>query len=308
MFSESNLPQHCITWRQNAHTPHIYDVELNNIGSFKRRYDTFECHLVVYPYSRYITAKNVHIFPYEEYVKDITSERKSAYSKIGDQSQKAFGLLFGAVITAVVAYLKPSDFFSVEALVSVFAAYLLGKDLWNDVERLLTKLSNKGRLRFQELYYLYELDPHTTLTNYSYLAKWRRYGKHQILPEKMDMIEHSNSQTVRLHFNLHRWEDISDDHIHLFSVHIDEALADQFTIDKLMLGLKMSFNRTMFMGHHACFELFQSADAAKIGCLDDKGLWHKQRVFYRHIRRWGHWKWFAKSGIAQLEATLIDLP
>lgn len=304
MFSEKTLPQHVITWRRSADEPHIYDVELNGITAFKRRYDSLECHVVIYPYSRKVTANQFHIFPYEEYVKDIATNRKSAYTKIGEQSNKAFGLLFGAVITAIVAYWKPSDFFSVEALVSVFAAYVLGKELWDDVERLLHSATKNWRWRFQELYYLYQLDHNTTLTNYSYLAKRRRYGKDQVIAEKMDMIEHSNSQTVRLHFDLHRWNVLSEDSLHLFSVHIDEPLSDHFAAADLMLGVKLSFNRRHFL-HTTCFELFQSADGKRIGCLDDKGNWYDNRVFYRHTQLFGRWKWFAKSGISDTETSLL---
>jgi hypothetical protein len=296
VFSPHPTPKHCITWQPNPTNPAIYELELNDINSFKQHYDELECHLVVYPYSRAISANDFHLQPYEEYVKDIASNRKSAYSKVGDQSNKTFGILFGSVIIAIVALLKPSDFFSVEALVSIFAGYVLGKDLWNDVERLLVNISKKWRLRFQELYYLYELDPHTTLTNYSYLAKWRRYGKRQILPDKMDMIEHSNSQTIRLSFNLQRWKDLQDQSLHLFSIHVSEQIAAQFSTDKMMLGLKLSFNKKKW-GYTKCLELFQSADGEQMGCLDDKGNWHNQHIFYRHTRRIYRWKWLVKSGL-----------
>ncbi|MBK8471581.1 MAG: hypothetical protein IPL33_04930 [Sphingobacteriales bacterium] len=303
-YNEQELPQQLIVWRRNPNATHIYDVILNDLSAFKHSYDRLECHVVIYPYSRQITANQFHIYPYEEYIKDISTGRKSAYQRIDEQTNRAFGIALGVLIVAIVAYWQPSNIFSVDSLVSVFGAYVLGKELWRDIERWLVQLTQRRQWRFQELYYRYALDQYTTLTNYAYLAKRRRYGREQVLPERMDMIEHSNSQTVRLCFDLHRWAELADNNVHLFSVHFDETHAAQHATEGGMLGLKLSFNRRRW-SHTACFELFQSADGQEMGCLDEQGKWHTRRVFYRHTHLWGRWKWFARSGVSTKEAILI---
>lgn len=87
-YNEQELPQQLIVWRRNPNATHIYDVILNDLSAFKHSYDRLECHVVIYPYSRQITANQFHIYPYEEYIKDISTGRKSAYQRIEFQLSK----------------------------------------------------------------------------------------------------------------------------------------------------------------------------------------------------------------------------
>ena len=286
-----------ITLRHNPAVPEIYDIELNHIEQIKSHYDTFECHVVIYPYSRKITANNFHFYPFEEYVKDINDNRKSAYNRTHETGNKLFGSLFAALVVLVVFRINPNDFLSVEAIVSAFGAYILGKDLWTDLERWLIRLTQNRTLRFSEQYYQYELDKNTTLTNYSYFAKRERYGKVHFLPQKMDFLEHSNSQTARLFFNTSDWHiENSENIVHILSLHVDPHLFSSFQREGFLLGIKLSFNRSVGP-YTRCYEVFQSLHRDTLGCLDEKREWCENSVFYRQTRTLGRVKYFAKSGV-----------
>ncbi len=64
-----------------------YDIEIQYIEKL-RKYSSFECHIVVYPYSRKISSENIKFNPFEEYVKDIQLNQKSAYFKIKSDFNK----------------------------------------------------------------------------------------------------------------------------------------------------------------------------------------------------------------------------
>ena len=286
--------------RRNEEIPGIYDVELRHLDEL-RQYDSVECHVVLYPYSRKICSKNIAIHPYEEYVKDILSHHKSAYTKAGSQFNKLFGIMIGLLITVIFFKFKPSDLFSVESIVSVFGAYFVGKEIWDDIERNLIEISKTWRLRYQENYYFYRLEKRTTLTNYSWFAKKQRYGKTPLLPEQIDFIEKSNSQTLRLLFNMKdvgasgSWEMLASSG-HLFSWHLEPELVDEFEKEGFLLGVKLSLNK-QFLCFTKRLELFQSLHRQSKGALDEHGLWTDNTVFYRKTFTCGRYKAFLKSGL-----------
>ncbi|MCP4404126.1 MAG: hypothetical protein GY801_43320 [bacterium] len=286
--------------RQNEKIQNIYDVEMRHLDEL-RQYDSVECHIVLYPYSRKICSENIRFQPYEEYVKDILSHHKSAYTSAGSQFNKLFGIMIGLLITAIFFKFKPSDLFSVESIVSVFGSYFVGKEIWDDIERNLIEISKSWRLRYQENYYSYRLEKRTTLTNYSWFAKKQRYGKTPLLPEQMDFIEKSNSQTLRLYFNMNdvgasgSWEMMASSG-HLFSLHLDPELIDDFEKDGFLLGVKFSVNK-QFLGFTKRLELFQSLHRDSKGALDEHGLWTDNTVFYRKTLTCGRIKAFLKSGL-----------
>lgn len=297
--------ENLLTLRHSSAVPEIYDMEMNNILAVRDLYDVVECHIVVYPYSRKVTSDNFHFYPFEEYVKDINDNRKSAYNHTYASTNRMFGLFFAMLVVFIVFEINPKDFFSVEAIVSAFGAYILGKDLWPDLERGLIKLTQNSRLRFLEQYYQYELDRNTTLTNYSYFAKRERYGKFHLLPQKMDFLEHSNSQTARLLFDTKDWHNYSENTAHILSLHIDPSLLNAFQREGFLLGIKLSFNQ--HIGPYTrCYEVFQSFNREECGCLNEKSIWLANCVFYRQTRVLGRVKYFAKSGILQ-DKKIIDV-
>jgi hypothetical protein len=288
--------------RRNEEHSNIYDVEMRQLDEL-RQYDSVECHIVLYPYSRKLDSANISVHPYEEYVKDILSQHKSAYASAGSQFNKLFGIMLGLLITVIFFKLKPSDLFSVESIVSVFGAYFVGKEIWDDIERNLIEFSKSWRLRYQERYYSYRLEKRTTLTNYSWFAKKQRYGKTPLLPELMDFIEKSNSQTLRLLFNMNdigstgSWEMMASSG-HLFSLHLDPEFVDELEKEGFLLGVKLSLNK-QFLGFTKRLELFQSLHRDSKGALDEHGLWTDNALFYRKTLTFGRIKAFLKSGLLQ---------
>jgi len=229
-----------------------------------------ECHVVLYPYSRRVTSEAIAFYPFEEYVKDVLSHQRSAYTRIHSPFNEAFGLLLGLMIAVVFAVFKPQDLLSIESIVSVFAAYAIGKDLWDDIDRALVQVSKEWRICFQDNYYRYQAEKPTTLTFYSLLAKRRRYGKSSLLPEQIDFIKQSNSQTLRMCFNTKDLVSLAEPSAHVHSIHIDPPLSEEFEKSGFLFGIKLSFNKS-FLGIMKCFELFQSIDKDSIGCLDEEG-------------------------------------
>jgi hypothetical protein len=287
--------QHLIRLRKNDDVSHIYDVAVQDAQRLNA-YPQVECHVVLYPYSRQVSAQDLAFYPFEEYVRDVLSRQRSAYVAVQEQFNELFGLLLGAAIALIFARFKPAELLSIESIVSVFGAYVIGKELWDDIERALIEVSKNWRLRFQEGYYRYRLEKHTTLTTYSYLAKRRRYGKAALLPERVDLIKQSNSETLRLCFNTRDAPFPSGPAAHLCSIHVDPARVDAFEREGFLLGIKLSLNRR-WLAITRSLELFQSIDRCARGCLDEDGNWTEGGVFYRRTYSLGRLKFYYQKGI-----------
>ena len=217
-----NLAQYL---RINHSKEGIYDLELQNINKL-RKFSSVECHILIYPFSRKITANDIACNPFEEYAKDIKEGYGSIYSKVSFIFNKILGLIMSALIFLAFLIFAPSAFLSIDSVVAIFAAYIIGKELGNDLEMLLVKISNKKRLQFYNDYFIYQLEALTTLTKYSQYAKRYRYGKESILPTKMDFDKRSNSQIVRLNF---KREDLGKaDNAHILSIRVSDKLIREF--------------------------------------------------------------------------------
>lgn len=286
--------QKSIALKRNTRFPNIWDVELGNIRELAR-YNFVECHLVLYPKSRKICSKNIAFNPFEEYASD-SAGSKSAYERIHRGFHEFFGLILGALIFLLFFLFNPQDLLSVESVVSIFGAYFLGKDFWDDIETLLIGLTKKLPLRYVGDYYAYRLEKHTTLSRYAFLAKRFRYGRETVLPAKMDLIQQSNSQTLRMFFRREVFRSMRDNSAHILSIHLDPALADEFESRGYLFGVKLGFNRRRFLGH-AGVEIFQSLLEGKRGCLDERGEWHADAAFFRKIRQCGRIKLFYGKGL-----------
>ncbi|MCI0471022.1 MAG: hypothetical protein L0Y73_05130 [Candidatus Aminicenantes bacterium] len=303
MKIQDNLYSDIIRVIKNNKTPEILDVELQHINDLKK-FDAVECHIVLYPYSRKMNARHFEFIPFEEYVHEIASHHRSAYTSFAGSFNNIFGLLLGLLITIVFLIFKPADLFSVESIAAVFGAYFVGKQLWDDIENLLIDISKNWRIRYMERYYFYKLEKHTTLSFYSQLAKKRRYGAVSLLPEKMDFNLQNNSQTLRLQFNMKDLSNLPESGAHILSIHINPELLHIFNEEGFMFGLKFSFNKR-FLGITRRCELFQSLDKDVKGCLDETGAWINDAVFYRHTLTLGRVKYFMKKGILQ-NKNLLD--
>lgn len=271
--------------------PHIFDVELTGLERLQG-FDSLEFHAVVYPYSRKVDAHHISFKPYEEYVEDIAGDQRSSYARIGEPFRNIFGIILGVFIILIFACFKPEELFSIESIVSVFGAYTVGKELWSDLEAWLVKLTDNRKLRFQPRYYMYKLERHTTVTRYSRLARKHRYGMSVVLPDQMDFIQQSNSQTIRMYFNHADYGGVlAENKVHVLSIHLDPEALSAFEEGGYMLGFKISLNR--HIGHYRrSIELFQSFDGASKGCLDLQELWVPEAVLCRNTFSLSRWKWY----------------
>jgi hypothetical protein len=305
VFNPDNLPDSLLTLRQNADAPEVFEVELNCLDQIKQFYDELECHLVLYPYSRKIVSKRYHFTPFEEYIRDIANRHRSAYRPISEKMNKTFGLILGSTIALFFAKFKLDDLFSVESVVSVFGAYLLGKDLWTDIDHFLINATKNYRFRYTDAYYYYELERNTTLAQYSHFARQQRYGKQQLLPQKLDFIENSNSQTVRMLFKTKDWKNSTETSAHILSLRFSPKILDLLHDEGFMLGVKWSFNRQRRLSCQH-FEVFQSLHKQTPGSINEHGVWNDNAFFFRQTTTFGRLKYFASSGMVNREKSLID--
>jgi hypothetical protein len=289
--------QDIIRLRKNEEVPYIYDVAVEGAERLSG-YSQLECHVVLYPYSRQVSSEDIAFYPFEEYVRDVLSRQRSAYAPIERQFNELFGLMLGAAIALVFARLKPTELLSIESIVSVFGAYAIGKELWDDIERALVNVSKNWRLRYQEDYYRYRLEKHTTLTSYSYLGKRRRYGVAAWLPERVDFIKQSNSQTLRMCFDARELRVPPGSSAHIHSIHVDPERLGALEEEGFLFGVKLSLNRRT-LGVMRCLELFQSVDGGTRGCLDEEGRWVEGALFYRRTFSLGRFKFYRSSGVVE---------
>lgn len=302
MKLQDDIYRDIIRVKKNPAVPDIYDVELMHLDRLKQC-DSVECHIIVYPYSRKILSKHFEFNPYEEYVNDIAANQKSAYTKIKDSFKNVFGLFLGVLITVIFFIFKPVDLFTVESIVSVIGAYFVGKELWDDIENLMMDISKDWRVRYLDRYYYYRLEKNTTLSLYSQLAKKRRYGQAVVLPELMDFIQKSNSQTIRMYFHMKDLKKCEEDSAHILSIRMNSELLTDFEQEGYMFGVKLSFNKC-FLGGVRSLEFFQSMDKDLKGCLDAAGEWANKGIFYRKTFTMGRLKYFRGTGLLTNESLL----
>lgn len=295
--------QPIVLLRKNKEVTGVFDVELNNIQNIKKYYSEIEFHIVLYPYSRKIKATKYCILPFEEYVKDLLHNKRSAYTLVTDYANRWFGIFFGGIITLIFAFFNPNSFLAIDAIVSIFAAYFLGKDLWNEIERALIKLTQNFKLRFTEQYYSYYLERNTTLTNYTLFAKKHRYGKVHLLPNALEFIENSNSQTLRMKFNSTDLLAMHENVAHCFSIKFKKKIVENLENEGFMLGVKLSFNNKATVGMRH-FEVFQSLHKSELGCLSSNTQWLPRALFYRKAYSLSRIKYFKNEGIIN-DVTLI---
>lgn len=295
--------QNIIRLRKNEAVPNIYDVSAQGFDRLSA-YRQVELHTVLYPYSRQVSSQDIAFYPFEEYVGDVLAQQRSAYAAMRSQYNELFGLLLGLAIALVFARFKPEDLFSIESIVSVFGAYTIGKELWDDIGRALVHLTKNWSVRLQDSYYRYRLEKRTTLTGYSFLAKRRRYGRLVVLPERIDFIKQSNSQTLRMAFDMRETAVPAGAATHIHSIHVEPEVLKVFEEAGFLFGCKLSLNKR-FLAITRSLELFQSIDGCTRGCLAADGTWVDGAVFYRRTFSLGSLKWYWKQGLIR-DRTIVQ--
>ena len=273
----------------------IYDIELQNLDKL-RNFSSVESHILLYPFSRNVTSDNITCNPFQEYVEDIRDGFASTYSKISFVFNNILGLVMAVIIFLLFLIFVPSAFLSIDSVVAIFAAYIIGKELGDDLELFLVNLSSKWRIQFYKDYFKYKLERATSLTNYTSYAKKYRYGKDSILPNKMDFDKRSNSDIVRLKF---RKEDLGvENTAHILSLRISDKSIKDFEKEGYMVGFKLCFNeeKKFYIKSH---EIFQSFFKGNVGCLNSENKFVKNNVYIREVFKRGRIKYNSRKGIAK---------
>ncbi|MFC1640912.1 hypothetical protein ACFL2D_02575 [Patescibacteria group bacterium] len=283
----------------------LYDIDIRRLAKVKG-FNFLECHVTIYPFSRKIGADNIRMNPYEEYANDIRKERESVYDKLTSPLPKLFGMSLGIIIFLFFVIFAET-IIKIETIVSVFGIYLVGKEVWNDLERFLVNTTKSWRLRFIKNYYAYELRKHTTLTNYAHFAKRRRYNRTHVLAEKMNFLKQSNSLTCRMLFRFKDLQNFSDTTAHILSTRVDKELIKEFERAGYLVGLKINFIKKIGL-FQKNYEIFQSIAKNERGALDEKGDWFPDSVMYRQTYSLGRIKYFHKTGIIPQVELIKDVP
>lgn len=287
--------QGLIRLKQNPNFPQIYDVELNNIDALKR-YDSVEVHLVLYPFSRQITADAYKFNPFEEYANDISTRRRSLYTRVPRAANSLFGIFLGIAIILFFLFVRPSEIYSLQSIVAILGAYFIGKDLWNDIEAGLVNLSKDWTLRYQTSYYEYQVEKNTTLTNYSAVAREHRYGKASLLPEQMEFISNANSKTIRMKFSHQDLRGFNEQTAHVLGMRFEPQVATEFERAGYMFSAKISLNvRALFVRRSN--EYFQSLHAGERGCLNFNNEWTPGAAMARNALFLGRLRYLAGKRI-----------
>ncbi|MDX1918371.1 MAG: hypothetical protein SFT81_04445 [Candidatus Caenarcaniphilales bacterium] len=258
---------------RRTETPHIFDTDLADLDQFKH-YDALELHLIIYPFSQDLSPSDLVSSPYAEYSQEITSNHNSLYERVGDLPNTIFGLLLGLTLAFIFFQFNRDDLLTIESVVSIMAAYFIGKDLWDDLAKFLVGFTQSWSLSFQPPFYFYQLVKNPTLIGYAKLARQHRYGRESLFPERFDLIEHANSQVLRLYFTHRELKESDGDHANIltFSIKPDKLLS--FREAGFMFGMKLKLVRR-FLWLEWCEEWSQSLRKYELGCLE-KGDWHKE--------------------------------
>lgn len=295
--------QNLIRLKQNSDLAYIYEVELNNISALKQ-YDSVEVHLVLYPFARQILADNYRFTPFEDYANDISTRRRSLYSRVPQPANSIFGILLGIAIILLFLVIHPEEVYSLQSIVAILGAYFIGKDLWNDIEAGLVNISKDWKLRYQTSYYQYQVEKNTTLTNYSALARVQRYGKASLVPGQMEFISNANSKTIRMRFSQNELRAFDGETAHILAMRFDANLAQEFERAGFMFSVKVSLNSRAVMVRRAR-EIFQSLNAGQRGCLNFENAWLDDAALERDAYFLWHLRYLIRKQILPNSALVV---
>lgn len=245
-------------------------------------YDYLECYIILYPFSRKINSKNFEFNPFEEYIKEISSLKRSAYINIWS-FDKLFWFFMWILAFIVFYFIDSGDLIRVESIFAVFGSYVVFKELWHDIQWMLISMTIGFKLRYEGKPYNYKLNKSTTFMKYSNFAKKMRYWKSAILPIKMDIIEKSNSETLMMMFDIRDviWVgDSIEKSSHILSISLDKDLQKEFYKAWYLLWVKVSLNKD-YMMFKSCKEFYQSYYMGRIWCLDLSLNWKDDSFLYK---------------------------
>ncbi|MBN1618138.1 hypothetical protein JW887_02230 [Candidatus Dojkabacteria bacterium] len=277
--------------RKEVKNPEIFDITIDNISQLLK-YNSVESTFFFYPFDLTTTAKSFTIQPFDEYVANISCSQQSTYRKIRFFGKNFFGLILGLIIFIIFALIKPDDLVSVQSVVSIFGAYTVGKEMWDDIDSILSTITRALPVRWISQKYHYLREEYGTIRQFWEKARIHRYQKSSILPLKMDFIKHSNSKTVVLFFTKRSLKNSNKETARIASIIIKPEYISKIREKGFMFGVKIMLTKT-FLFFNYDVELFQAMTTdgkLKIGTVDSSYIWHEKTILLRKILRIGRLK------------------
>jgi len=287
--------------RPNAEHSEILDVLL--VAPATPSSEALELSLLFYPYARTLDASAFSLSPFEEYARDVGQGRRSLYAALGTIGDNVFGVLLGAAIALVFVVWKPTDIASVQSVVSIFAAYAIGKEIWNDVDRALVGATAGRRLRWVDQEYFFVREHFSTMQRMWQRARVHKYQQAHVLPTRFDFVTQSSSKLVELCLTAqdlaHRdGEGAAVGASHLASIQIKPEHLAELHAGGFMIGVKIAVVQKIAGLVWARDEYFQSLDRGELGALDDAGVWHAGAALKRRTLQIGRVKWYRAREMA----------
>ena len=244
------------------------------------RFSEVDIDITIYPYSKLISSQNFNFSPLNDYWEDINDGQKSVYRKIIPSGSKVFGLGLGALITTFFYIFRPNQLSSIEGIVSLVGIYLVGKEMWADLNNFLERASQKYFIRWYPQMYSLEMVTDTTLSNYVRRAREKRFENGLILPSQFDLIKQSNAQTIRLKYQVNSLNKSNLDFNRIALLEVEDKLAKDFNKANTQTGLKITLTKRI-LGLSFAQEFFQALDSGKSGSLNKKNKWTEGTVLQR---------------------------
>lgn len=234
-----------------------------------------------YPYNLETDADNFKILPYEEYVNEVSNKKRSAYRAILPFFDKLFGIVLAFLLSFIFFLIDPELLISVEAVVSLLGLYLVGKELWVDLDDLLISVTRSWKLKWRSQEYYYKRNYFGTIQGFWQFARDTRNQSSFLLADVFDFISQSNSKTVELRFDnkkLHKKT---------------KVLSFESQNQNGLLGFKVSVGKRVLPGVTQRTEYFQSIQNNEIGTVIN-GVWEKDQVLVKHTYLIGRLKYYVK--------------
>lgn len=255
-------------------------VFLNRVDEIKK-FNSVELTTFLYPYNSRLDSNSFRILPFEEYIEDLRTGKRSNYKQIDDFADKFFGIFLALIIVMFFALFKPSDLFSVQSVISIFAAYTVGKELWTDLDNLLINTTRYFRISWKEKKYFYSRVDFGTIQKFWEFARNVRYKNKTLLPSQIDFMKHSNSKTIEMLFKKKDLKNIDSKTIQILSYELNNSDFGLFQKDSFMVAFKLVLN-TNFIFCNFSKEYFFAESTSKFGIIEGNNF-VEGKVFCRSI-------------------------
>lgn len=297
MKTESNYFVPTIEVKKPIKNTPIIDIGINNLDTLKNG-QNLAVTMLFYPYTRDISSSNFKLLPYEEYVEEISEGGRTTYEIIHDFSDKFFGIILAVAIAGVFGFWQKEQLFSVEAVVGIVGAYVVGKELWSDIDNWLQKITKSWIFSWKDRDFYYQKLDFGSIQNYTRYSRNIRYGSAFVLPGKIDFVNQSTSKILELKFSKKELGLIATSSAHVVSLEYQKDLEKTFVSGDYMLAVKLSSIRNIF-GIELIDEYFQSKDSAAVGCLDFHRNWFAGKIMLRKSVKIGNLKVYLQSSIIE---------